>query len=793
MNRMLKVGQRLLSDEVSPRTVGLLAAEPRNFYLRVLRHQLPTVIMFMVLTMALALIYLFVTVPTYIATAYMVIDTHKEQLLDPQEALRNAVTVDTGMVETQIELLKSQNVSRAVIKKLHLTEDPEYAGDPPGFILDLVNRVVGLFTPSTEPLTEEEAKAQLLRKVQATFEDKRTVTRVQQSYVNEIDIQSVDRVKAARIANAIAEAYIDDALEAKYEETRRASVWLQDRLKELRAEISAQQQAVVTFRQKNNISYVDTTGGKFYIDTPGKLVNEQQLSELNSQLILAQASTAEEKARYDRIQEVMKQDVPDASIADALNNQVIVKLRGEYLDMATRVAIWSQKYGSSHLSVVAQRTQMREIKLAIKDEMGKIEQSYKSNYEIALAREQSLRGSLNNSMSQSQITNQAQIQLQELESKAQTSRTLHDSFLQHYMEQVQQQSFPITEARLVGPADAPVSKSYPKTWLVLLLAAAGGAALSFGIAALRETLDRVFRSSEQIEEELQVNSLAMVPLLKPAAGSNADGTDVAEAPPLSPASPLLMRSQPMLDIVLDKPFSQFSEALRTVKVASDLNAILKSKKVTGIISTLPGEGKSTISANYAQIIAHGGSRAILIDADLRNPILSFLLGYEGPGLIDVLAGWKSVDEALLLDPRSGLRFLPAGPKSNMPHTNELLASEAMKKLIASLQETYDYVIVDLPPLIPVVDARASTNFIDSYIYVVEWGSTKIDLVRHGLLSAPELYERLLGVILNKVDMSAVGRYERYRNNYYYDKYRSQYSYSDGSGSVTARNTIGAPR
>ena len=209
-----------------------------------------------------------------------------------------------------------------------------------------------------------------------------------------------------------------------------------------------------------------------------------------------------------------------------------------------------------------------------------------------------------------------------------------------------------------------------------------------------------------------------------------------------------------------------------------------------MLSTLPNEGKSTIAANYAQLIAHGGSRAILIDADLRNPTLSRQLAYDGPGLIDVLAGWKSLDEILLLDPRSGLRLLPAGPKSNMPHTNELLASDAMKKLITLLQETYDYIIVDLPPLIPVVDARASTNFIDAYIYAIEWGTTKVDLVRHGLSNAPEIYERLLGVILNKVDMAAIGRYERYRNNYYYEKYRSRYSSMEPSAPVSAKSTKG---
>jgi len=777
---MLKIDKSLLSDEESQKTTAPLESGPRNFYMRVFRHQLPIMTVFMVLTMALTLLYLTTTVPIFVATASIVIDARKEQVLDPQLASRGDISVDDAQVLTEIELLKSDNVSREVIKKLHLTEDPEFAGAPPGFFSSLVDRFFSLFSPPS-PADEKRAKERLAKKVLLVFEDKVMVTRVVKSYVLEISVESVDPEKAARIADAIADAYIDDKLNSKYEETRRASVWLQDRLKELRAQASAQQQAVVDFRKKHNI--IDTGGAN------GQLMNDQQLSEVNSQLIIAQAATAEAKARYDRIQDVLKQDVPDASITDALNNPVIVKLRGEYLEAAEHVAIWSQKYGPDHLSVIAQKTQMRELQRAIRDEMVKIEQSYKSDYEIAHAREQSLRDSLNNAVSQTELTNQAQVQLRELESAAQTSKSLHDNFLQRYMEGIQQQSFPITEARIVGNADAPLYKTYPKTFLVLLLAAAGGGVLSFGIGALREVFDRVFRSSDQVEEELHVDCLAMLPLLKTAAGPDAN-FNAAGTPPVHPAPPLLMRPQAMLDIVLDQPFSNFSEALRAVKVTSDLTGILKAKKVTGVISTLPSEGKSTISANYAQLIAHSGSRALLIDADLRNPTLSQQVAYDGPGLIDILAGWKSLDEILLLDPRSGLRFLPAGPKSNMPHTNELLASDAMKKLIAVLQETYDYIIVDLPPLIPVVDARASANFVDAYLCAVEWGSTKVDLVRHALLNAPEIYERLLGVILNKVNMSTVSRYERYRSNYYYEKYRSRYGNFDQSAAAPAKNTKG---
>ena len=379
---------------------------------------------------------------------------------------------------------------------------------------------------------------------------------------------------------------------------------------------AAQQRAVVQFREKNNI--VDVAGGR--------LLNDQQLSELDSQLILAQAATAQAKARYYRLREIMTENVPDASVADVFQNQTIIKLRGQYLDLTAREAIWEEKYGPNH--------PIQEILRSIQDEMRKIEESYKSDYEIAQAREQSLSKSVGAVVSQSQTTNLAQIQLGELQSRAQTSKMLHDNFLQRNLEAVQQQSFPITEARLISPAETPLSKSYPKTSLVLLLATVGGLAASIGVAFLCELSERAFRSSRQVEEALQVNCVALLPRLKPAEASMKvalSGSDKS----------LRADSRTMLDHVLLEPFSQFSEALRTVKLASDLNSISKSTKVIGITSTLPNEGKSTISANYAQLIADAGSRVVLIDGDLRNPSLSRQLAGH-PGLIDVLIGSKDI-------------------------------------------------------------------------------------------------------------------------------------------------------
>jgi polysaccharide biosynthesis transport protein len=733
-------------------------------FLTIIRHQLPTILSLTALSIVLSLIYVFLTVPTYTATASLLTDIHNPQLFDP-EANRRENPLDLEFVPSQIEVLKSQNVSLAVIKTLHLIEDPE-------FVSPKAN-VIGVFFKFVSSYFQGESassKSQLQRQVVALFESMRTVTRVGQTYVVDISFRSTDPEKAARIANAIADAYIDDLLEARYQGTRRSSLWLQDRLKDLRNQVSAQENAAVLFRKENNIVNSDN----------GRLMIDQQLAEINSQIIAAQANTAEARARYERVRQLLKDNIPDASVADALKNAVIIKLREQYVDMASHEALWSEKYGAKHLATVNLQNQMREIKRSIGEEMSKIEQSYKVEYEIAQEREKSIAKQLLEAVSRSQITSQAEIKLEELESAAKTSKSLHDNIAQRFMEAIQQQSFPNSEARVLTIAVPPLSKSHPRLLIIMPLSLAAGLSFGLCLASLREMMDRVVRSSEQVEAVLGVSCLAMVPYLKkasPASASNLIRSKETQ-PTCSPyrSPPTLPRGAPsLLDYVLREPYSQFSDALRNVKVASDLSRIVKTKMVTGITSTLPREGKTTIAANYAKIIAQTRSRTILIDADLRNPTLSRQIATDDRGLLDVLMGSKSIEDAVFVDPRTGLTILPAGPRPNVPHTNEILASNAMKELIEVLRKSYDYVITDLPPMIRTADVRASVRFIDAFIYVVEWGHTKIDAAQFALTSAPEIYERLLGVIVNKIDVAAINRYERYLNSHYDRKYAAFYN------------------
>jgi succinoglycan biosynthesis transport protein ExoP len=460
-------------------------------------------------------------------------------------------------------------------------------------------------------------------------------------------------------------------------------------------------------------------------------------------------------------------------VTDALKNETIIKLRAQYVDMAAKEAVWAAKYGRDHLAALNLRTQMRELKKNMVDELRRIQESQKSDYDIAQTREQSIKDSLAMVVSESQLTNRAQVQLRELESNAQSYQAMYDNFLQRYMESVQQQSFPITEARVISAATRPLNKSQPKSLIILAASLLGGLVLAFGAAMARELADNVFRTSSQVEEGLQTTCISIVPQI----GASAKPLGALPNRARKEATP---DGAAMLRYVVDHPLSRFSEALRSVKVAIDLNSIVRQNRVIAITSTLPNEGKSTISSNLAQLIAHSGAKVLLVDSDLRNPSLSRdLCPQHEVGLVDVIGNKVTIDDAIMTDPVTQLAFLPAGSaRLKLLHTNEVLASKLMQGFIEQMKARFDYIIIDMPPMAPVVDVRVTSSFVDSYLFVVEWGQTKTDVIRHNLKGAPELYDRLLGVVLNKADTKLLARYESYQGKYYYSRYYARYGYTE---------------
>ena len=287
--------------------------------------------------MALGFVYVMTTPPSFTATTTMMIDAKRVQLFQ-QSSMINDLPIDAATVESQIEVLKSETIAQAVIDKLHLVNDPEFAGSGGGLFGTLLNMVTSLFS-SGETAGDTNSDFGLKRAAVGTFQHNLTIRRVGLTYVVNISFQSLSPVRAAQIANAVANAYIDDQLESKFESARRAGTWLQGRLRELRDQASTAERAVVAFKNKHDM-----------VDTGGRTINEQQLAELNSELVVARSKTAEARARLDRVQAVLHNNSLDATVAetvaDTLKNEVITKLRSKYLELARREADWTLRYGA---------------------------------------------------------------------------------------------------------------------------------------------------------------------------------------------------------------------------------------------------------------------------------------------------------------------------------------------------------------------------------------------------------------------------------------------------------------
>jgi len=346
-----------------------------------------------VLSILLGVAYVVSSPSRYTALTDMIIDTKRITWVQSEMSSDNR-GVDDAAVESEIETTKSEKVAGAVVKRLNLTSDPEFVGSGPG----IVHRTISFLRSQLSELPglsgiaetdEKPTKDELIQRAIVTLGNNLRVIRLGRSYHEQISYTSLDPVKAATISNAFADAYIEDQLDAKFEATRRASEWLQQRLGELRQQASDAYKAVQDFKSANDI----------IIGTDGKLTSEVELNQLGIALAKARADTSQARARLDRITRVLQDrtasdkqnfNIPDPVVTDALSNPVITKLRQQFLEDQNKMTEWSVKYGPNHMAVQNLRSDMGTIQQSIWDEISRIAESYKSEYQIAKSQEEAI-------------------------------------------------------------------------------------------------------------------------------------------------------------------------------------------------------------------------------------------------------------------------------------------------------------------------------------------------------------------------------------------------------------------
>lgn len=726
------------------------------------------------LAVALGVTYLVFATPIYTSQTQVLLDENLSRYAEETEPSPQSSQQADMRISSAVEILKSGRMALRVVDDLKLA-DNQIILNPPQSPVAVAKAWVKSLTSlvSTGPAPSE---ADLLngrrQKAAALLQQALSVERVSRSSVVAVSFRSSDPQLAAAITRKYADAYLEDQLNANFDATEQATIWLQERLTDLQGRAQSAALEVERYKNENGLT-----------SARGELMSEQQLSDLNSQLIVAQADTASASARYNQFKAIIEQGAEKA-VANATiptrqtDNSLIQELRGRYISVVKREQEITQNFGADHPQAAALRTDKEDLTRQIYQELQQLTASYRNEYEVARSREDSLRESIEKVAGNNAVANRSLVHLRELEQKATALKVLSDSYLSRYEQASQQQTFPIAKARVISDAGVPVSPSSPSKTMVIGLALVLGLMAGGALTLVQEMRERYFRVENDVRTVLGLKPLGYLPLVggtrkrrPPMIGAKAikpeDGTPEGEEDVI----PL----ERMTRIVLDAPRSAFAETLRNAKLASDVMLQGRENRVIGVVSALPGEGKSTVATNFAALLAASGKRTLLIDADLRKPSLSAMLKpTPQAGLVEVILGETLWNQAVKIDRQTKLAILPIAIRSGgvpLHHTNELVSSPGMKRLIEEARKAFDYVIVDLAPLGPVVDAKAFEPLADGFIFVVEWGKTPSPLVRDLLATENRIEAKVLGVILNKTDMAALPRYsdfgaaEKYRHHF----------------------------
>lgn len=688
--------------------------------------------------------------PLYTATAQVLLDRQKMQVTD-MATVMSGLPSDSATVDSEVEILRSRSLAERVIGRLDLLEDPEFNSKlrEPSALRWLSPRVwlsalQDLVSPETESPGDTARQRAELDAVIGRVLSNLEIAREGATYVINIGFTSENPEKAARIANAFAETYILDQLEAKFDATRQANEWLSRRLAELRQQVQDADRAVEIFRSEQGLE-----------SSRGVTVSEQQLSELNAQLILARTALAEARAKYDRARQIRATGGSIESMADVVQSGTISSLRQKQAELARELANLSSRYGPRHPEVVNAEAQRRDIDIQIGAEISRIIGSLQNNVSVAETRVASLQQSLREIRGETGEDSQAMIQLRELEREAAANRAVYESFLNRFKETSQQQDLQVPDSRVISPATAPLSPSYPRKALALAVALVLSAMLGVGLAFLLEHLDNGLGTGRDVEEALGLPHLVAIPLVPAEKGPGGK--------PLKPH-----------EYLVQKPLSAFSESLRSLRSALQLSNVDNPPKVILFTSALPNEGKTTTSVSFARAAAASGLKVALVDCDLRHPSVHKTFGLATPtaGLVELLAERLDPEAVMIEDEKTSLRILPIATGTANPP--DLMASSQMHLLIDRLRKDYDLVVLDSAPVLPVSDSRVLSRLADETVFVVRWSDTPKDAAQSGVRELRLYQSNIAGAILVAVDAAKQAKYGYGDGGYYYGKYRRYY-------------------
>ncbi|MCX7106119.1 MAG: polysaccharide biosynthesis tyrosine autokinase, partial [Methylococcales bacterium] len=675
----------------------------------------------------LAVLAIFQLIPRYTAATQLLIGINSAKVVDIQEVMSGSLNGDSAVIG-EMEVIKSRELARKIINLLHLDQYEEYnpALKKPGFFAEFGPKtwlpeswIEAMGMTEIDARTEEEKEEARLTNLTNTFLSKLTVSQVKRSQVINVAFESEDPALAAKIANEIADNYIVGQLQAKFDATKKATDWLNDQLGDLKLKLESSERAVEEYKKTHALLEVsDGTG-----------LSQQQLSEVNSQLIIARAQRAEAEAKYQQVEAIARSGQDIDSVSEVLNSALISSLRGQEAEVQRNYSEMLVEYGARHPNMIQMQAELADIKGKIGLEVKKIAAGLRHSLDVDRARESSLAGSLKQMESKTTGNSEAEVELHALEREATANKALFETFLGRFKETASTQGIAQADARVISFAEIPLIASFPKKNLMLTVSIMGALFFAVFLVFVLEMLSPGVRSPEQIQALFNMTTLGIVPKLM----------DI-KIPPH--------------EYLLEKPQSALAEAMNTLRISLSLLNPDSETKTIVVTSSVPGEGKSTLCSTLARHSASAGKKVVLVDCDLRRPTISKIFNLEKDtlGLTDYLMNHDLVvDNLLVTDPRTGMKILTRGHSAYI-NPSDLFASQRMKRLIEHLRQHFDLVILDSAPIMAVPDTRILAGLADKTLFVLNWDATPKKVVASALhILNKDGHNNLAGIVLQKVN------------------------------------------
>lgn len=717
------------------------------FWLR--RHLFLAVFLFVLIS---GVIILFQITPKYTAETKILVGADKAKVVDVEAVLNGNLGTDSA-VKSETEVLTSRGLAKKIISKLGLLNLEEFNPglkeksffseiSPGNWFSDDIKESLGL-AEKKEPLTKEEQQERQMAAAVSIYLKKLKAAPIRGSQVITVNVETTDPKLAAQIANTHAESYIIGQLEAKFEATQKATTWLNEQLAELRTKVESSEKAVEMYRNQHGLSKGTDAAG----------LASEQLSEINSQLIIAKAQKAEAAARLAQVNQLLQNGADIETASEVLSSQLIQSLREQEAELARKVSEMSVELGAKHPKLIRINAEIVDLRGKIKAEITKIAAGLKNELNIASAREASLQSSLTASESKSGSHRSEEVQLHALEREANANKVLFETFLNRFKETSSTQSMQEADARVISAAEVPVVPSFPKKNMMLMLIIGVAIVVSTVVIFIIEMLHPGLRTPEEIERFLGIPAIALLPSIN--------------------------KKLDPIDYVIDKPHSSLSEALSSLRVSMMLSDPDKDVKTMMVTSSIPSEGKSTLVLCLGRSAAVSGQKVVVIDADFRRPTVEKKLNVsdKSKGLTDfIMAHDGKYSDFIFKDDRSNLSIMPKG-KADYVNPVDIFSSQKMELLLVELKKDFDLIIIDTPPVMAVTDARVLASLVDKTIYVVAWDKTPRQVVKTGLEQLLKASQNVAGIVFQQVNLQDYSSYSYGESGYYYNysKYGQYYN------------------